>query len=101
VERLMTQRLREKRLEAALEAQAPHDAEDAAHYKSNSAAFTRPARRQVAMTRREVPATASDEARQARRGRAQAASRAAAALAGDVAHFGAVAVAFSDDRSAR
>lgn len=101
VERMLIQRLREKRLEAELEADAPTDDEIAAYHENNREAFSRPTRRQVAMVRLEVPASAGDEERQARRDQAEAAQQAAAELPADITHFGAVAVEFSDDRSSR
>ncbi len=101
VERMLIQRLREKRLEDELETEPPTDAEIAAYYENSRAAFSRPTRRQIAMIRLEVPASADDSERRARRDQAEAARQAAVELPADITHFDAVAVEFSDDRSSR
>ncbi|RFF32028.1 peptidylprolyl isomerase [Wenzhouxiangella sediminis] len=101
VERMLIQRLREKRLEARLEADAPTDEAVAAYYEENRETFSRPARRQVAMIRIDVPPSAGDEARAAARDRAEAALQGVSELPAGTMHFGPLAVEHSDDRSSR
>lgn len=101
VERMMIRRLREKRLDQRMAEMAPDDEAVRAYFESNREVFTRPARRQVAMIRVDAPSTLSDEERQSRRTHIDAAREAAMALPDDTAHFGEVAVNYSDDRSSR
>jgi len=101
VERMLIQRLRERRLDEALSADEIGDEDVAAFYERNREEFTRPARRQVALIRVDIPAGADPEDRQERRDRIEAARAAAEGLDEDTAHFGAVAVEYSDDRSSR
>lgn len=101
VERMLIQRLRENRLAEKLAASAPSDEAVAAYYQANIEAFSRPARRQVAMIRVDSPAGSDDEQRAAHRARIDAARAAAGELAAEITHFGEIAVAHSDDRSSR
>lgn len=101
VERMLIQRLREKRLDERLADLAPDDEAVRAYYEANIEAFTRPTRRQVAMIRVDAPPSLDAEARAERRSRIETARSATEALPDDVKHFGAVAVEFSDDRSSR
>jgi len=101
VERMLIQRLRETRLAEKLDADSPDDDAVADYYRANVNDFTRPARRQVAMIRVDVPRRADDDERAGFMARATEAAEAAAALPADTLHFGAVAVEYSDDRSSR
>jgi parvulin-like peptidyl-prolyl isomerase len=101
VERMMIQRLRERRLESSLAEMAITDAEVVQYYEANQDQFTRPERRQIALIRINRPAREEEEDLASLRTRAEEARTAAEALADDVAHFGAVAVDYSDDRSSR
>jgi parvulin-like peptidyl-prolyl isomerase len=100
-ERMLIQRLREKRLDAALAELSITDADILRYYEDNGDQFSRPERRQVALVRMTKPARLDDEAEQALVARVAEAREAAAALADDVRHFGAVAVEYSDDRGTR
>lgn len=101
VERMMIQRLREKRLDQQLAELTPDDEEVLAYYESNREAFSRPARRQVALIRVDAPSALPPEERASRRASIEAAREAASALPTDTLHFGEVAVEYSDDRSSR
>jgi parvulin-like peptidyl-prolyl isomerase len=101
VERMLIQRLREKRLDERLADATPDDDAVRAYYEANIEAFTRPTRRQVAMIRVDAPASLAPETRSERRGRIEAAREAAASLPESIPHFGDVAVNYSDDRSSR
>jgi len=101
VDRMLIQRLRDKRMAERLESLRPDDAAVAEYYEQNRAAFTRPARRQVAMIRVDVPASANEAQRQEQRERAEAARAAALALPDSVMHFDSLAIDYSDDRSSR
>lgn len=101
VERMMIQRLREKRLDQRLGELTPDDEAVADYYESNREAFSRPSRRQVAMIRLDAPAALAPEERESRRAHIEAARDAAQALPENTPHFGEVAVEYSDDRSSR
>lgn len=101
VERMLIQRLREKRLDDRLSDLTPDDEAVRAYYEANVEAFTRPTRRQVAMIRVDAPSSLAPEARAERRSRIDSAQSAAEELADSAPHFGEVAVNYSDDRSSR
>lgn len=101
VERMLIQRLRAKRLEERMQDDAPTDEQVAAYYEDNRDTFSRPARRQVAMIRIDVPPAAGDEARATARERAEAALSKVPELPAETPHFGPLAVEYSDDRSSR
>ncbi|AKS42487.1 foldase protein PrsA [Wenzhouxiangella marina] len=99
--RMLIQRLREKRLDEALASVTISDAEVLSYYEANADQFGRPERRQIAVIRLSRSARPDAEADQAQREQAEAAREAALQLPDDVAHFGAVAVEYSDDRGSR
>ncbi|OAB61252.1 hypothetical protein AY599_24010, partial [Leptolyngbya valderiana BDU 20041] len=100
-ERMLIQRLREKRLDAAMAGLSISDADILSYYEENSDQFSRPERRQVALVRMTKPARLEAEAEAALAARIAEARSAAVALDEDVPHFGAVAVEYSDDRGTR
>lgn len=101
VERLLIQRLRESRLNTALDELEISNEMLRDYYDANPAQFGRPERRQVAMIRIDLPARMDTEAREAALARAAEARDAAELLSEDVRHFGAVAVNYSSDRGSR
>ncbi|TVQ35700.1 MAG: hypothetical protein EA370_09055 [Wenzhouxiangella sp.] len=99
VERMTVQKLRQDRMREEMASDRIEREEIERYYEANLAEFSRPERRQVALIRINRPGEASG-AEQARI-RAEQARYAALELPEDVAHFGAVAVDYSDDRSSR
>jgi parvulin-like peptidyl-prolyl isomerase len=100
-ERMLIQRLREKRLEEALASLSISDADILQYYEEQIDQFSRPERRQMALIRIDKPARTDEETDLALFARAEEAREAALALDEDTPHFGSIAVEYSNDRGSR
>ena len=97
----MVTRYQQSHFAQSLQAIQVSDDEVAAFYQSHAQEFAVPPRYQAAIVAIEVPKTATPEAREKARQRAEEALAAAHALDASVHHFGEVASKYSDDRASR
>ncbi len=101
LKRLMVARYQRDALEARLAGLEVSDEEIERFYAENEDEFARPERSRAAIVFIEVPKGASKTVREQREQRARAALAEAHTLDPEVAHFGSVAIRYSDDRASR